>query len=570
MERTVPRIASEEIDLFLRTSYSLLRSSSEVQIRTLEEAHAGMNSLLHPDVREVHPDMSAFIYCLLRLPPEINQANLVVLGQSLDVFRKKGVGNINAWKQVSAPARRRRCFFNGQDTLACLIASRSDIDDIIPLLTAYQIEWNKLHRLLQDVPENISFPEVSDDETSFSELAKALLISNDDLLRLITIWGEDTSTNIKLIASKKCKFQVQLLSSSLSAYRRATHAWWENIISANNALTERPIYFVSSNVHSLINIVTGYALRYQDELIHFIENSGDESLQKEWFDIQAREVPSSRENYFYYVLKKYLNTPGGQRLREERLAQEQRCGIIRISSENSFEMDAQVIEIEKINKDMMDPRLQQGNQSFLEHSDAFILNIDYPLGLAAYDILRKVSDHAGEVLGVYILGKAATLNAIVGDVMIPNVVYDGQSYNTYLFSNCFEAQDVAPNLVYGTVLDNQKAVSVRGTFLQNAEYMDVYYREGYADIEMEAGPFLSAVYEMYRPKRHPIDEIVSLYNLPFDLGMLHYASDRPLSKGRNLGAGSLSYFGMDPTYATSLTTLKRIFKVECERIERCG
>ena len=61
MERTVPKSASDEIDLYLRTIYSLLRSSTEVQIRTLEEVHAGMNSLLHPDARKTTPDTSAFI-----------------------------------------------------------------------------------------------------------------------------------------------------------------------------------------------------------------------------------------------------------------------------------------------------------------------------------------------------------------------------------------------------------------------------------------------------------------------------------------------------------------------------
>jgi hypothetical protein len=96
--------------------------------------------------------------------------------------------------------------------------------------------------------------------------------------------------------------------------------------------------------------------------------------------------------------------------------------------------------------------------------------------------------------------------------------------------------------------------------------MDVFYREGYTVIEMEAGPYLSAVFEMYRPARHPVNEIVNLYGLPFDIGMLHYASDTPLGKGKNLGAGSLSYFGMDPAYAVSLAILRRIFKLESERL----
>ena len=79
---------------------------------------------------------------------------------------------------------------------------------------------------------------------------------------------------------------------------------------------------------------------------------------------------------------------------------------------------------------------------------------------------------------------------------------------------------------------------------------------------MEAGPYLSAVYEMFRPTRHPINEIVNLYGIPFDVGIIHYASDTPLGKGRNLGAGSLSYYGMDPTYASTVAILRRILERE--------
>ena len=71
---------------------------------------------------------------------------------------------------------------------------------------------------------------------------------------------------------------------------------------------------------------------------------------------------------------------------------------------------------------------------------------------------------------------------------------------------------------------------------------------------------------MYRPKRHPSNEIVNLYGLPFDLGLIHYASDTPLSKGKNLGAGSLSYFGMDSSYAATLAILGRILSLEKLRL----
>jgi hypothetical protein len=570
MERTVPSTESEEVDLYIRTYYSLLRTTAEVQIRTLEEVHAGMNSLLHSGARHPKPEMSAFIYSALRLPACITQVELVVLGQSIEVFARAGYRDITSWQEVSAVARRRRCFFDGKRTLACIIASRSDIDDLIPLLAAYQIEWNKLHHRLQRLPEAMSLEEICGNLSSCGELAELLEVSVEDIDRLYAIWDEDFVDNLLQIATRPCNFRVQLLSGSLSQYRRATHAWWHNIEKAAPELRERPVYFISSNTHSLINLLTGFALQHEQELVEFLHQSGNTGLLNEWNDIQKRAVPSSAENFLYYILKKYQQTPAGYLLAEEQRAYERSLGIRRVPSRYYFDVEAQVIDLSLLDVNLMDPRLREGNSALLNeqlsHSDALILNIDYPLGMAAYHILSEVAENVGSVLGVYMIGKAATLNGAIGDVLIPGVVHDEHSQNTFLFPNSFSAADVSPYLIYGTVLDNQKAVTVQGTFLQNARYMDVFYREGYTDIEMESGPYLSAVYEMYRPKRHPINEIVNLYGLPFDLGIVHYASDTPLSKGKNLGAGSLSYFGMDSTYAVSVAILRRILQMEHRRI----
>ena len=566
MERTVPYTASEEVELYLRTYYSLLRSTSEVQIRTLEEIHSGMNSLLHPGARSEAPDMSAFIYSLLRLPDCISRVKTVILGQSTKVFEREGIGNVEAWDVAIARARRRRCYFDGKEKLAVIIASRSDIDDMVPMLVAYQIEWNKIHRLLQRIPSTLQLSDAESDLEIKVALAGYLRMSPDDLERLQTIWGTEFIAILKKISKSTIKFSIRLLSGSLSDYRRATRAWWEHIEKSCDELLERPLYFVSSNTHSLVNLLSGFALQHRDELLNYLESSEDQDLKKEWTDIQVQNVPSSQENFLYYLLKKYLQTPSGREFRKVRNQFEAESGITRIDSEHFFDVDVQVMDIRKIRPDMMDPRLCDNGSSCLAESDALILNIDYPLGLGAYNILSKVSEHATEILGVYILGKAATLNGVIGDVTIPSVVHDEHSRNTYIYPNAFSAADVAPHLIYGTVLDNQKSVTVRGTFLQNADYMDVFYREGYTDIEMEAGPYLSAVYEMFRPNRHPVDEIVNLYNLPFDLGIVHYASDTPLSKGRNLGVSKLSYFGMDPTYAASIAILRRILSLEHKRL----
>ena len=573
MERTVPTRASDEIDLYIRTIYSLLRSTTRVHIRTLEEVHAGMNSSLHPLARHENPDLSSFIYAVLRLPACIIDVKVVMLGQSATVFMNAGQDNVENWTEVAARARRRRCFYNGEDLLACYIASRSDIDDVIPLMTAFQIEWNKLHTLLQDFSlEQIEAIDKTNPE-DMENLARILHISLDGLLRLDTIWGAQFKTMLQRIKQKKMDLAVQLFSGSLNEYRRATRFWWDNIEKRYPEITNHPVYFVSSNTHSIPNLMTGFALMYQERLADYLNNNGDKALLSEWRDINQEEVPSRPENFLYYIMKKFQATPEGIELLNAQLEHEKDCGIHRFPSEHAFDVEAQIIEMSSLNPDTIDPRLSPDSftgkpmdWSFLKKSDALILNIDYPLGLAAYNLLVKVAEYTSPLLGIYVMGKAATLNGRRGDVMIPNVSFDEHSHNTYLYNNCFAADDVSQDLVYGTVLDNQKSVAVLGTYLQNAKVMEVVYREGYTDIEMEAGPYLSAVYELTRPKRHPMDEIVTLYNLPFDLGILHYASDTPLTKGENLGAGTLSYFGVDSTYATSLAILRRIMQLEYERV----
>ena len=576
MERTVPTRASEEIDLYLRTIYSLLRSTTRVRIRTLEEVHASINSSLHPHARQEQPDISSFIYSILRLPECISDVQAVLLGQSETVFDQSGYHHVEDWQEVSARARRRRCFFDGERYLACYIASRSDIDDVIPVMTAYQIEWNKIHYLINKLSTHELTSLSIDSEEDLNRLAVVLRMSLEDLDRIKTIWDEQFKSMLLKIQDKKLDLEVQLFSGSLNEYRRATRFWWENITDHFPEITQRPVYFISSNTHSIVNLLSGFALLQEKRLTEFLNKEGDQNLLAEWQDINQDEVPSRPENFLYYVLKKYQSTPEGRDLINTQAAYEQQYGVYRIPSEHAFDVEAQIISLRDLNPDGIDPRLTPDafagkctDWSFLQESTAVILNIDYPLGLAAYNLLVKIAEHVSPLLGIYVMGKAATLNGKRGDVLIPNVTYDEHSHNRFLYGNCFNANDVSPYLVYGTVLDNQKSVSVLGTYLQNAQIMEVIYREGYTDIEMEAGPYLSAIYELFRPKRHPVNEIVNLYGLPFDMGILHYASDTPLTKGENLGAGTLSYFGVDSTYATSLAILKRIMQQEHDRMTNC-
>jgi hypothetical protein len=573
MDRTVPSSGNEEINLYLRTYYSLLRSSREVQLKTLIEAHTRMNSALHVAADESWPDMAAFIYAILRLPDCLDQVRLVVMGQSARVFAQHGYSDVESWQHVSAPGRRRRSFFNGQDTLAVYIASRSDIDDLVPILTAYQIERRKLHYLL-DKPAIIKLLcQVKEKSggipagNSLLRLAHMTDIPAEDVDRLCQIWKGKTADKLLKMAQTKQEVAVRSLAGSLIDYKRATRRWWLNVEQNVTGISfaERPVYFVSSNTHSLANLLSGYALEAEARLQAFLHASGSDDLQREYNDIMERSVPSSRENFLYYVQKKYENAH--PEVVQERLAHERSVGIVRVPSEHAFDIEVQIASLRQLDVKNMDTRLQLPGIEVLQKSKALIVNIDYPLGLAAYLVLTEIARNMAEIRGIYIMGKAATLNGRIGDVMIPNVVHDEHSLNTYLFNNCFTADDVAPYLVYGTVMDNQKAITTPGTFLQNEGYMSVFYEEGYTIMEMEAGPYLSGIYEMGRPTRYPYNEVINLYTIPFPVGILHYASDTPFSKGKNLGTQNLSYFGMDPTYATTVAILRAILAREIEAVE---
>ena len=574
MDRAVPKSGSDAIELYMRTYYSLLRSSDAIRIDTLVESHVAMNSSLHESAGDTTIDASALMYSALRLPSCIVSVTDVLVGQMERAFVAAGYSDIASWQRVYATGRRRRTHYNGEDALAVYIVSRSDIDDLVPMLTAFQIEWNKLHVLLQSQALVDLLERHADDsdlpDEDFATLAAGLSMAVSDLRRLHLLWRDDFVANLLRISRETKSMNLRLIAGSLADYRRATAAWWEELGDELSQLGidpgERPVYFVSSNTHSLVNLLAGFARRFEESLVDYIERFEEKSLLTEYEDIKE-SYHKSTDNFLYFALRQYLSSSGSESLHVF-AKEERRLGIHRMPSRHGFEMETQVIELGNLEPQWFDPRLGSAdNLARLRHSNALIINIDYPLGMSSYELLSRISQGVGRLAGVYVMGKAATLNGRIGDMMIPNVIHDEHSQNTFLFRNCFNARHVRAWMQHGNVLDNQKAVTVRGTFLQNPNYMDVFYREGYTDIEMEGGPYLSAVYEAFRPQRHPMNEIVNLHSVEFDIGFLHYASDKPTKAGQNLGAVSLSYGGVEPTYAAAIAILRRIFRNEMELLD---
>jgi hypothetical protein len=558
-----------DVELYIRTYNTLLRSSGEINLKALIQAHYNIDSSLHPDARKPHPDMSAFIYSVLRLPDSINHCNLVLLGQSEEVFQRQGY-HVNQWHAVTASARRRKWFYDGKETLAAYVASVSDTDDIVPTLVAFQIEWNKISYLLNEDPTTMQLLETQVDHHSpvFAEISKVLrqrlYIASDDWQRLEVIWGDYIWQKLHEIGEQRKNFKLRMLGGSHVGFVKATRKWWAPVSTLLDKLgkADRPVYFVSSNTHALVNLLSGFVLGHEDELIQYALSGADPYLKSEYHKLQEGKVPGNWQNFLYFVSREWLRTPTGKEAARNRIQEAQDRGIWHVGARYGLEIDAQIFELSKLRPTAIDPRCRMPYLDQLAKSDAIILNIDYPLGMAAYRMLREILENLSQVRGIYILGKAATLNGSIGDVMISNVVMDEHSLNTYSLDNAFNVQDVQPYLIYGSVLDNQKAVSSKGTYLQNRQYLDFYYQANYTVVEMESGPYLHAVYEDQYLTRYPVQENINFRRLPYELAILHYASDTPYTRGKNLGAGSLSYFGMDSTYACTVAIARRMFERE--------
>src|ERR671935_821199 len=147
--QVAPSNLSDEVELYQRTYRTLLRSSGETRLRVLEPSHRAMGSALHPLADSDELDLGAFLYSIRRLPAGIVPARRIAMGQDPELFARAGVGPLEDWEPVEAPARRRRWYDGGGDTLAVLLASASDVDDLVPTLVALQIEWNKVNQRMR-------------------------------------------------------------------------------------------------------------------------------------------------------------------------------------------------------------------------------------------------------------------------------------------------------------------------------------------------------------------------------------------------------------------------------------
>jgi hypothetical protein len=298
---------SDAVELYQRTYSTLLRSSGETRLRVLEPSHRAMGSSLHPLAGSDELDLGAFLYAIRRLPSGIVRARTIVMGQDPELFARSGIGPLHEWESVEAPARRRHWYDSGGETLAVLLASASDVDDLVPTLVAFQIEWNKIHQrmLAADWPDG--------HEPAPEECAAALGGAVEDWARLREAWGEGFGPQLRAIAARRLSLRVRMLGGTQVGYARMTRRWWAPVKArlAAQGLEDRPIYFVSSNTHSLSNLVTGLARAREDELVRYVQGlPPDDGLREELDALRDGRSEGSWDNFLYFVAREFIDAGG--------------------------------------------------------------------------------------------------------------------------------------------------------------------------------------------------------------------------------------------------------------------
>jgi len=538
------------LDQFRRKYHTALASGKEVSLSSFFSDYKKMAPLLHKGLSKKHLDISTLKYCLDRLPCEIHQVQRIIIAQSKDDLEREKVVFDGSWQEVTAVARRRQTFYNSQTkTLIFLIVSDADIDDLVNLLIAYKLEWIKLYYLL----------EKKHDQFLEKQNPKLLDLSDQDWQKIKTALGGKWE---EIIADNKqgvSDIFLKLIGYTWIGSRQIAQGWWQKVV--GNLLTlnivQAPTYFVSSNFHSLVNIIGGYVGQHQNEIFAHLDKYPE--LKQEWSKIQKEDSILRTNDFLYYFSKIYFQD-FPEKLKEKEILEEN-LGIKKFRIDSNLSGRVQSMPVSAIaGSKFLDPYLSINDKVKLGASKARIINIDYPLGFGAYFLLSEVLENLKNIKGIYIVGKAAILAGQVGDIQIPKVVFDETTANVYFVKNIFN-QFFPFKTFQSAILKDQKAIAVYGTFLETKNQLENYIKSGFNIVEMESGPYLTAISEVELRTHFPENKVIHLNNLPFDLGIINYASDNPLSE-ETLGSGSLALKGIESTYLALLSVVQRIIEME--------
>ncbi len=299
-------------------------------------------------------------------------------------------------------------------------------------------------------------------------------------------------------------------------------------------LHQRPLHIISANLHSVVNMIYGYAAMEAEK-----QESGSQYIP----DRDIYDFFSSLKDKKNHVIK-FAQTRG----------------LYLLPDDSGANIDCQLIDMAQLDNMPLHPDLDLNFNLNFDAKTAssaekpVILLMDYAFGAQAFEIMEQLlkpfvengEKKALQSGSISIMGKAGILPGEKGDIMLATAhVCEGTSDN-YLFDNDLTPEDFgsAANVYVGPM------ATVPGTSLQNKDVLEMFKSDWKAvGLEMEGGHFHKA-----------INAAIIKGNIPADTRTryAYYASDNPLMTGNTLAAGAMGQEGIKPTYMITKVILEKI------------
>ena len=572
---------------YFRPSGKMGQALADCLLALSPEIYGSMN-----DPRVV--ELKGLEYVIDRLPRSIEKATRLILTEE-EQFSDQAFERI-------VPLKRRRSCYRISENEICFVITRglSEIYDILTHLTFLNIEAKKIRSRMTDDTGNytIEWQALEEavgsiDTMSPGQLDKALwnisLIlgrsyretrqtyeylennkklhnSNSGLFEIVHSLG----TRVYREKLARENFLIVYLTPSLInviSHQRYGQKWSEDIKATlrEKDLDKRPLHIISANLHSVVNLLYGYAAATECR-------------------IAPDTAPGTTPDPLYSFI---------------RCIREQGPAIIDYALEHGFfelpdrsgtHIDCQLIDTAYLAGMPVHPDLKMavdsapankdgdaGDDEPAESNAPVILVMDYAFGAQAFEAMdcllnpypaspaaspaaspeispahpaNTKEDTAGEipvnVASISIMGKAGILTGDKGEIMLATAhVIEGSSDN-YMFENDLDAKDFDSDMPVHT----GPMITVLGTSLQNRDmllrFMNSWRTVG---LEMEGGHYQRA-----------ISAAIIKGHIPKDVRLryAYYASDNPLESGQSLAAGEMGPEGIRPTYMVTKVILERI------------
>ncbi len=458
------------------------------------------------------------------------------------------------------PLKRRRTCCRISDTEMCFIVTRglSEIYDILTHLSFLNIEAGKIQARImresggmtnewRDLQRVVEHPETTASEQELERAVWNLSLivgrpysetrqtyehleknrqaanSNTGLFSIIYHLGKRVHEELQ---SPDSMLVVSFTPSLMNiiAHQRNGERWARGIKSKLRelGLQDRPLHIISANLHSVVNLVYGFAAARDCAL----------------------DTATGGDIYgFIGCLRDH-----GDRILE--FARQN--GLHEIKDASGSHIDCQLVDTAGL---AALPQHPDHPLDFLDLGDdpPVLLVMDYAFGAQAFEVMDCLLEPETEdpplrlnVKSISIMGKAGIMSGKRGDIMLATAhVIEGTSDN-YTCKNDLSEGDFEPGIdVYSGPM-----ITVLGTSLQNRDLLQRFQETWHTiGLEMEGGHYQRAISAAVI-KGHIPRGIKTRY--------AYYASDNPLVSGQTLAAGEMGAEGVRPTYMVTRVILEKI------------